>query len=73
MKPGMTIEKPQAGLQPLFHQILNREVTEKPFAKASPLVKQEFLEDVDGSDSRREGPRQPAQRLFQAASNSGLE
>jgi predicted permease len=43
LKPDMTIEKAQAGLQPLFHQILNREVTEKPFAKASPLVKQEFL------------------------------
>src|ERR1041385_8198099 len=35
LKPGMTMEKAQAGLQPLFHQILNREVTEKPFAKAS--------------------------------------
>ncbi|MGP8245899.1 MAG: ABC transporter permease [Bryobacteraceae bacterium] len=43
LKPGMTMEKAQAGLQPLFHQILNREVTEKPFAKASPLVKREFL------------------------------
>ncbi len=43
LKPGMTIDKAQAGLQPLFHQILNREVTEKPFAKASPVVKQEFL------------------------------
>src|SRR3954447_823833 len=27
MKPGITIQKAQAGLQPLFHQILNREVT----------------------------------------------
>src|SRR5262249_55038841 len=43
LKPGMTIEKAQAGLQPLFHQILNREVTEAPFAKASTIVKQEFL------------------------------
>ena len=34
LKPGMAMEKAQAGLQPLFHQILNREVTEKPFAKA---------------------------------------
>jgi len=44
LKPGMTMEKAQAGLQPLFHQILNREVTEKPFAKASPFVKQQFLQ-----------------------------
>jgi predicted permease len=43
LKPGITIEKAQAGLQPLFHQILNMEVQEKPFAKASPFVKQEFL------------------------------
>src|SRR6202049_4185953 len=43
LKPGITTGKAQAGLQPLFHQILNRELTEKPFAKASPFVKQEFL------------------------------
>src|SRR5262249_12563038 len=43
LKPEMTIAKAQAGLQPLFHQILNREVTEKAFARASPFVKQEFL------------------------------
>jgi len=43
LKSGMTIQKAKAGLQPLFHQILNVEVTEKPFAKASPRVKQEFL------------------------------
>jgi hypothetical protein len=43
LKSGITLEKAQAGLQPLFHQILNREVTEPPFAKASPFVKQEFL------------------------------
>src|SRR5215469_9678399 len=43
LKPGMSIQKAQAGLQPLFHQILNREVTEKPFAHASPYVKKQFL------------------------------
>jgi predicted permease len=56
LKAGMTLEKAQAGLQPLFHQILNREVTEKPFAKASPFVKQEFLkmwmEVMPGSKGR---------------------
>ncbi len=56
LRPGMTIEKAQAGLQPLFHQILNREVTEQPFAKASPFVKQEFLkmwmEVMPGSKGR---------------------
>jgi predicted permease len=56
LKPGITLEKAQAGLQPLFHQILNREVTEQPFAKASPFVKQEFLkmwmEVMPGSTGR---------------------
>src|ERR1022692_4103689 len=43
LKPGMTREKAQAGLQPLFHQILDMEVQQKEFAKASPFVKREFL------------------------------
>ncbi len=56
LKPGVTIEKAQAGLQPLFHQILNLEVQQKEFAKASPFVKQEFLkmwmEVMPGSKGR---------------------
>ncbi len=56
LKSGVTMEKAQAGLQPLFHQILNREVTEQPFSKASPFVKQEFLkmwmEVMPGSKGR---------------------
>ncbi len=43
MKPGMRLERAQAGLQPLFHQILEMEVQQKEFAKASPFVKSEFL------------------------------
>jgi predicted permease len=43
MKPGLTIAKAQAGLQPLFHDILRTEVQQKQFAKASAFVKQEFL------------------------------
>ena len=43
LKPSMTREKAQAGLQPLFHQILDMEVQQKEFAKASPFVKSEFL------------------------------
>jgi predicted permease len=56
LKPGVSIEKAQAGLQPLFHQILNAEVQEKAFAKASPFVKGEFLkmwmEVMPGSKGR---------------------
>jgi len=43
LKPGMTIERAKAGLQPLFHQILEMEVQQEAFAKASPYSKQEFL------------------------------
>jgi predicted permease len=43
LKPGTTIQKAKAGLQPLFHQILEREVHMKAFAKSSDFVRKEFL------------------------------
>ena len=68
LKPGVTIEKAQAGLQPLFHQILNQEVTKQPFSKASSLVKQEFLrmwmEVMPGSKGRSNLRRTYATPLF---------
>jgi predicted permease len=68
LKAGTTLEKAQAGLQPLFHQILNREVTEKPFAKASPFVKQEFLkmwmEAMPGSKGRSNLRKDYSKPLF---------
>jgi predicted permease len=76
LKPGMTMEKAQAGLQPLFHQILNREVTEKPFAKASPFVKQEFLkmwmEVMPGSKGRSNLRRTYSKPLFALMGIVGL-
>jgi predicted permease len=44
LKPGERVEEAKAGLQPLFHQILRMEVEQKEFAKASPYMKQKFLE-----------------------------
>ena len=35
--------EPKAGLQPLFHQILQREVQEKDFARATEHTRQQFL------------------------------
>ena len=76
LKPGMTMEKAQAGLQPLFHQILNREVTEKPFAKASPFVKQEFLkmwmEVMPGSKGRSNLRKTYSKPLFALMGVVGL-
>jgi len=43
LKPGMTLERAKAGLQPLFHQILDMEVRQEAFAKASPYWKEQFL------------------------------
>jgi predicted permease len=43
LKPGQTLESAAAGLQPLFHQIINTEVLEPPFRNAPPYVKQQFL------------------------------
>ena len=43
LKPGLTIEQAKAGLQPLFHQILQMEVQDKAFAEATSLTKQRFL------------------------------
>ena len=43
LKPGVTVEQAKASIQPLFHQILQMEVQQKEFAKASPYMKQAFL------------------------------
>ncbi|MGA2145319.1 MAG: ABC transporter permease [Bryobacteraceae bacterium] len=43
LKPGMTMEHAQAGLQPLFHQIIGAEVLQPPFRRATPYDKQQFL------------------------------
>jgi predicted permease len=76
LKPGMSMEKAQAGLQPLFHQILNMEVQQKPFAKASPLVKQEFLkmwmEVMPGSKGRSDMRRTFSKPLLALMAIVGL-
>jgi predicted permease len=43
LKPGETMEQAKAGLQPLFHQMLEMEVKQPAFAKAAPLTKERFL------------------------------
>ncbi len=43
LKPGISIKEAKASIQPFFHQILQMEVKEKAFAKASPYMKQAFL------------------------------
>ncbi|MFY9728202.1 MAG: ABC transporter permease, partial [Bryobacteraceae bacterium] len=43
LKSGETLEQAKAGLQPLFHQILNMEVRQKEFAKTTDYTRQQFL------------------------------
>jgi predicted permease len=43
LKPGMTIERAKAGLQPLFHQIIEWEVKQPPFRNATVYDKEQFL------------------------------
>ena len=43
LKPGVSEKQAKAALQPLFHQMLEMEVQEQAFAKASEITKQHFL------------------------------
>ncbi len=43
LKPGVSREQAAAGLQPLFHQILDSEVVAPPFRNATPYDKEQFL------------------------------
>ena len=43
LKPGVTLQQAKAGLQPLFHQMLEIEVREAALAKTAELTKQNFL------------------------------
>ena len=43
LKPGESIAQAQAGLQPLFHQIIESEVTMPAFRNATPFDKSNFL------------------------------
>jgi predicted permease len=43
LKPGVTLEQAKAGLQPLFHQILQMEVQDKEFSGATEHTRQQFL------------------------------
>ena len=43
LKPGMTLDAAKAGLQPLFHQMLQMEVAMPDFAKTTEYTRQRFL------------------------------
>lgn len=43
LKRGESMEQARAGLQPLFHQIIEWEVQQQPFAKTAPVTRKKFL------------------------------
>jgi predicted permease len=43
LKPGVSLEQAEAGIQPLFHQIIDGEVTMPAFRTATPFDKDRFL------------------------------
>jgi predicted permease len=43
MKPGYTVEQAKASLQPVFHNVLQYELTQKEMAKTSPYNRDLFL------------------------------
>ena len=76
LKPGESIEQAKAGLQPLFHQILEMEVQQKEFVKAPEFMKKAFLKmsmDVlPGSKGRSQLRRQFSKPLLALTAIVGL-
>jgi predicted permease len=76
LRPGVDLQTAKAGLQPLFHQILDMEVQEKDFARATPYTKQQFLKmwmDVlPASKGRSDLRRQFANPLWALMAIVGL-
>jgi predicted permease len=72
LKPGMTAARAQAGLQPLFGAILQTEVRESGFQRASAETKAQFLKSriqvVDASHGQSEmrGQLAPSLRILMA-------
>jgi predicted permease len=76
LKPGTTLQAAKAGLQPLYHQILNQEVQDQAFTKASAYTKQQFLKGwmdvLPASKGRSELRRQFSNPLWALMAIVGL-
>src|SRR5579871_3245897 len=46
LKPGVSAQQAQASIQPFFHSMLDMEVKEAAFSKASAEVRQKFLQNI---------------------------
>jgi predicted permease len=43
LKPGVSLARAKASLQPIFHNVLEMEVQQKEFARTAPYTRQQFL------------------------------
>jgi predicted permease len=65
LKPGVTVTQAKASLQPLFHSMLELEVQEAAFARATPYTRAQFLKMT--LDVMPGGRGQDVVRQFMAA------
>jgi predicted permease len=66
MKPGFSIQAAQASIQPLFHQILEQEVTQDDLPKASQYYRDQFLKRTVRMESAANGYSQLRQQVSTA-------
>ncbi len=76
LKPGITLERAKVALQPFMHSMLEMEVQEPAFSRASPFVRQQFLKayiDVlPGSQGRASFRQQLSTPLWVLMAATGL-
>jgi predicted permease len=76
LKPDVTLEQAEASLAPLFRQIIEAEVLEAPFQRASESARQRFLQSrmtvFDGSTGRSGLRRQFTTPLYVLLAITGL-
>jgi predicted permease len=76
LKPGVTVEKAKASLQPYMHSMLEMEVAEEAFRNASPYDREQFLKcwmDVlPGSQGRQNVQRGLSTPLWVLMATTGM-
>ncbi|MGA3185487.1 MAG: ABC transporter permease [Bryobacteraceae bacterium] len=63
LKPGVTQAQAKAGLQPIMHAMLEQEVQEPAFSRASEFTRQEFLKNIIDVLPGSQGPSNVREQL----------
>jgi predicted permease len=76
LKPGVTLEKAKASLQPFMHSMLESEVREEAFRNASPYDREQFLkcwmEVLPGGQGRQNVQRELSTPLWVLMATTGM-